>query len=79
MVYVIPLCVDTYLLADVNAMWKMLNHNWIESCFCIILHNNISQKQRNLTGNNISLIGYLHLPLNTRFNPIVVLTSSTWH
>ena len=24
MVVVIPLCVNTYLLADVNAMWKML-------------------------------------------------------
>ena len=28
MVDVIPLCVDTYLLADVIAMWQMLNHIW---------------------------------------------------
>ena len=30
MVDVIPLCVDTYLLADVIAMWQMLKHIWFE-------------------------------------------------
>ena len=30
MVDVIPLCVETYLFADVIAMWQMLNHIWFE-------------------------------------------------
>ena len=31
MVDVIPLSVDTYLLADVIAMWQMLNHICFEA------------------------------------------------
>ena len=30
MVDVTPLCVGTYLLADVIAMWQMLNHIWFD-------------------------------------------------
>ena len=39
MVDVMPLCVDTWLLAAVIAMWYMLNHIWFEvgvNLFCLL-------------------------------------------
>ena len=42
MVDVVPCHFDTYLLADVIAMWKMLFPKWMEYCFIVADVNNHS-------------------------------------